>query len=265
MATTARVSVVVVVTWAVVAVFVFEFVRSPTLVAHRPEAFVALAVPLSLLFVALLVAEDARLNRELRLACDGTSTLRQMALGRRGKQPFFVRLLTTHLGSAALLLAEGDDVAAGDAIVRETPFVAFGRMERLKRVVEADLSRARKTAASRDSALELLSGIRPFENRAADVYRAFVLTRTLLEGADRDGADRTAREFGRSPHTTVRTLAVWLHVWFDLDGTDAPSDADLRIAALFARNHGAQALVEKIEAAFPVDDETAAKPSPALA
>src|SRR5579884_2000325 len=60
------------------------------------------------LVLALLRAEELRLSRELRTARTGTPALRAMVAHRRAQAPFFARSFSSGLGTAAVLLADGE-------------------------------------------------------------------------------------------------------------------------------------------------------------
>jgi hypothetical protein len=93
-------------------------------------------------------------------------------------------------------------------------------------------------------------------SREADLYRTHVLVKALLEQGDAEGAGEVARELDASRDDEERVYVVWLRTWFDLDvnlpAADLPwpplSQGELRMAALLARAHGADKLVEKLQA-----------------
>jgi hypothetical protein len=99
----------------------------------------------------------------------------------------------------------------------------------------------------------------PIGHREADLYRTHVLVKALLEQGDTDTAVEVAgdleRAAGRSQDEEQQLYATWLRVWFDLDAEAAgyreawPAlpEGQLRMAALMARAHGADRLVEKLE------------------
>jgi hypothetical protein len=238
--------------------------------AHRPIA--TLAVPMavativgSALLWGTLRAEESRLARELRLARTGTAVLRESAIGRRDRAPFFARLLSTQLGFAAVLLADGDLAGAESALASASAVTRGGRVDELRLVVDADVERAGATEAGRAACITKLQGAKPTGNREADLYRLHVLTKAILEQGDGDAAVDLAGAIATSPDDDVRIYATWLRTWFDLDepGGDggrqglestggAPwpqlSEAEIRLAALVARAQGADSLVTKLDA-----------------
>jgi hypothetical protein len=237
----------------------------------RPLASFATVVALGAALLAALLwqvlrAEELRLARELRIARAGTSALRSMVT-RRGQQqrPALWRLVSTKLGAAAMLLAEGDRDGALDAAAGGSLLMRGGRLEMLRAVVDADLERAVGSAANAERCIERLQSMVPIGNREADLYRTHVLVKALLERGDAEGAFRLVEELDGSRDEEARVYLVWLRVWFDLDA-DADgswpelSEGELRIAMLLARSHGAEKLVEKLEArlaaiAHPVQGE----------
>src|SRR5258708_7089894 len=101
---------------------------------------------LGALLWAILRAEEVRLARELRIARTGTSNLRAMVTRRRQQVPAVARLLSTKLGSAAVLLAEDERSGALDALGRGSPLMRGGRLDRLRAIVDADAERASGTS-----------------------------------------------------------------------------------------------------------------------
>lgn len=255
-------------------------VEALLLVAHRPGSFSVFAWPLGLgvtvgwlLIFAMLRAEESRLARELRIARTGTPVLRALVARRRQELPFFARWSSSGLGTAAVLLADGDRDGAVDAIRATSMFMRGGRLDGLRAIVEADLERKTGTAVGLERCVERLLGAAPVGNREADLYRVHVLVKAVLEQGDSERALELASEFAASEDDEERVYATWLRVWFDLDdragedegvpaapgGGDAGagdvvggapwpalSEGDLRIAMLAARSHGAESLVSKL-------------------
>ena len=98
-------------------------------------------------------------------------------------------------------------------------------------------------------AMELLG------NREADLYRTHVLVKALLQQGDPEGALELAHALEGSGDEEERIYAAWLRVWFDLEAAEddegewRPLDeGELRRATLLARAHGADELVEMLEA-----------------
>lgn len=233
--------------------------------SRSERTLVSFAVPLAvactlvaLLVLVLLRTEESRLARELRTARTGTEALRGLVLGRRSRAPFFARLFSTGLGTAAVCLAEGDSAGAIDASRVASPIMRGGRLDALAEVVEADIERCRNNSVSLERCVGRLRAMAPLQNREAELYRLHVLVKALLQQADGDGAAELVEELEKSPVTDDdrRMYATWLRVWFDMDvpegdyRTAAPplAEGDLRMAALVARSQGAEKLLEKIEA-----------------
>jgi hypothetical protein len=222
---------------------------------------VALAVGIpveAVLVLVLLRAEESRLARELRTARTGTATLRAMVAGRRAQMPLFGRLLSTKLGTAAVLLADGERAGALELLAASAGLMQGGRLTALRRIVEADAERAGGTPEKLDACIERLRALTSVDgrtgNRAADLYALHVLVKAILERGEEETAIALADELRRStpggdPDEEERVYAVWLEAWFDLerDPAEAPSDGEIRLAALLARAHGAEKLVEKLE------------------
>ncbi len=209
------------------------------------------------IFMAVLRAEEARLGRELRTARTGTTLLRSM-LGRRRQQvPILGRLFSTPLGTAANLVADGDHAAAAVALASTPPFMQGGRADQLRAVVEADIDRAKGTAAGRDRVITVLREMPRIGNREADLYRLNVLVKAILERGDDEAAESLAAELGASQDEEERLYAAWLRVWFELDTQSDPTEGggawppldegQARLAALVARAQGAEQLVDKLE------------------
>ncbi len=239
--------------------------------AHR--SLFSLAAPLalasvvgSLLLLGTLRAEESRLARELRLTRTGTPALRESAIARRDRAPFFARLLSTQLGLAALMLADGDPAGAASVLASASGLARGGRVERLRGLVEADIERASGEPEARAKCIERLRAAAPLGNREADLYRLHVLSKAVLEQGDAGVALEILPELAASRDQDTRIYATWLRVWFDFDSPDAGSrgadhaepwpelaevaevtEGDLRLAALVARAHGADSLVSKLE------------------
>lgn len=205
----------------------------------------------SMIVLALLRAEESRLARGLRVARTGTPLLRGTIARRRRQRTLLGRLASTDLGVAAVLLAEGDEAAARDVLAAEPPWMDVGRLSTLRAIVLADVERTSATPRGRRHCIERLTAIRSLRNREANLYRAHVLVKAVLEEGDADAAFDLAARLGTSADQDERIYAAWLRVWFDLDGEgDWPplADQDARLAVLLARSHGAEKLVDKLEA-----------------
>ncbi len=229
------------------------------LFTHRPGSAALFAWPLALgatvgwlMVYAMLRAEESRLARELRIARAGTPVLRAMVARRRQEMPFLTRWSSSSLGTAAVLLADGDRDAALDELRGTSVFMRGGRLDQLRAIVEADLERSTGTPAGLDRSVQRLRAASAMGNREADLYRIHVLAKAVLEQGDDDTAVELASEWGRATDDDTRIYATWLRVWFDLDEegagepADALSEADLRMALLAARAHGAESLVTKL-------------------
>jgi hypothetical protein len=261
------------------------------LVFTRSERTLAsYAVPLALgctlaalLVLALLRAEESRVARELRTARTGTDALRSLVLRRRSQAPFFARLFSTGLGTAAVCLAEGDSAGAIDAMRVGSALMRGGRLDALAEVVDADVERCRNNSVSLERCVQRLRAMSPLPNREAELYRLHVLVKALLQQGDAEAAaelvdelekgprdnDGTAGEGPRDDNGTAddrRMYATWLRVWFDMDAPEGDyrtaaqplAEGDLRMAALVARSQGAEKLLEKIEARL----SSVAQPAP---
>lgn len=224
----------------------------------------------ALLLLAILRAEESRVARELRTARTGTAVLRGLAIGRRQQLPFFARLFSTRLGTAALLLAEGDRPAALDALAGGSAFMRGGRLDELGAIVGADVERASGTSVGLERSVQQLRALPRVGNREVDLYRIHVLVKALLEQGDAEGALELAEELGPAADEEERLYLTWLRVWFafDLDAPAEPgepgepgelaearearpwsplTEGELRMATLLARAHGAEKLVELLE------------------
>jgi hypothetical protein len=246
------------------------------LVFTRSERTLAsYAVPLALgcalaalLVLALLRAEESRVARELRTARTGTEALRSLVLRRRSQAPFFARLFSTGLGTAAVCLAEGDSAGAIDAMRVGSALMRGGRLDALAEVVDADVERCRNNSVSLERCVQRLRSMSQLPNREAELYRLHVLVKALLQQGDAEGAAELVEELdkggaaGEGPRDNDgtaddrRMYATWLRVWFDMDAPEGDyrtaaaqpiPEGDLRMAALVARSQGAEKLLEKIE------------------
>lgn len=210
-----------------------------------------------LLLVALLRAEESRLSRELRTARTGTPVLRAMLLRRRQQAPLLGRIFSTRVGTAAVLLAEGDRSGAIDALAAGSPLMAGGRLEALRAVVDADADRATGTPGALERCLQRLRAAAPLGHREADLYRLHVRVKALLQLGDAEAALELGSELDRSADEEERVYLAWLRAWFGLDaeggepaggGEWTPlGEGELRVAALLARAQGADKLVEELE------------------
>jgi hypothetical protein len=223
--------------------------------AHSSRTLESLALPLAvtmagyaLFAYVMLRGEEANLQRDLRAARSGTSVARSMALRRRERAPFVARLVSTTLGPAAVLLAEGDREEAARAAGRNSWLMSGGRLRLLRTVLEADLDRARGTEPARERCVATLRALGRIGNREADRYATHVLVKATLELGDEEGAAELLPRLATAPDEEERLYAVWLRVWFNLDEGRAPlEDAEVRLATLLARSHGAEELVKKLE------------------
>jgi hypothetical protein len=213
----------------------------------------------ALLVLALLRAEESRLARELRTARTGTDALRGLVMRRRSQAPFFARLFSTGLGTAAVCLAEGDSAGAVDAMRVGSALMRGGRLDVLAELVDADVERCRNNSVSLERCVQRLRAMAPLANHEAELYRLHVLVKALLQQGDDDGAAELVEELERGPDVDDdrRMYATWLRVWFDMDEAEGGdyrtaaqplAEGDLRVAALVARSQGAEKLLEKIEA-----------------
>lgn len=142
----------------------------------------------AVLVYAGLSSEEARLARELRTARTGTTALRGLVIGRRQQAPFLTRLFSTRLGAAAVMLAEADRQGALAAMAGGSALMRGGRLDLLREVIDADAERATGTSVGLERCVGRLRELPPTGNREADLYRAHVLVKALLEQGDADGA-----------------------------------------------------------------------------
>jgi hypothetical protein len=212
-------------------------------------------VVLAVLTFAALRAEDARLAREIRMARTASAAVRAMVTRRKQSTSVLSRLFATRLGTAAVLLAEGDREGALDALAAGAWLMGGGRLAKLRQIVEADAERANGTSVDLERCVQRLRAMPPLGNREADLYRLHVLVKAVLEQGDSDTAVELVESLGSSKDDEERVYATWLRVWFDLDedadyrvSASPLHEGDLRMAALLARAQGADKLVEKLDA-----------------
>jgi hypothetical protein len=209
----------------------------------------------ALLSVVLLRAEESRIARELRIARTGTPALRGLAARRRQQLPFFARPFAANVAIAAVCLADGDREAAADALRRGSPLMRGGRIDRLRAIVEADLERASRSAEALERVIDRLRAMPAIGHREADRYRTHVLVKAVLERGDADTAQDLALQLRAEVDPDQTIYATWLRVWFDLDDRSGDEgnvwpplvEGQTRLAALAARAHGAERLVDKLE------------------
>lgn len=204
-------------------------VEALLLFTHREGSAGTFAWPLGLgatvgllLIFATLRAEESRLARELRTARTGTPVLRAVVARRRAELPFFARWSSSKLGTAAVLLADGDRDGALDALRTASVFMRAGRLEKLRAIVEADVERKTGTAASLGRCVQRLRAAPRIGNREADLYRVHVLVKAVLEQGDAETAVELIGELAPRGDDEERVYATWLRVWFELDD-DAPT------------------------------------------
>jgi hypothetical protein len=228
-----------------------RLIHSPLRVESLPPLGITSVLGALVLF-GLLRAEESRLARELRTARTGTATLRGMALRRREQLPFFAGFVSTRLGTAAVLLADGDRAAALEVVAEGSRLMMRGgRLDALREIVEADLERATGTSVGLERCVGRLRAAAAIGNREADLYRTHVLVKAVLQQGDPEAGLEIAEGIVRSADDDERVYAVWLRVWFDLDDADDPwpplAEGEIRMAALAARSHGAERLVEMLD------------------
>jgi hypothetical protein len=250
------------------------FLHSSRPLASFAGLFAWVAVGGAGLMFILLRSEESRVARELRTARTGTPALRGLAARRRDQLPFFARPFSVDVAVAAVRLADGDREGAREALRRAAVLMRGGRLDRLRAVVEADLERATHDPGAIDRAIARLGELAPLGHVEADRYRTHVLVKAVLERGDADVALELALALRDSADAEQALYATWLRVWFELDGdgnvradgdgtadphegansgpnaTDWPplGEAQARRAALMARAHGAERLVDKLEA-----------------
>jgi hypothetical protein len=227
------------------------------------------ALLLSLAFLWLgLRAEESRLGRELRTARTGSPELRALAIRQRSQMPLFARFCATHLGTAAVLLADGDADGAHQELRANALLARGGRLDALRAVLEADELRASGTAPGLVRCIDRLRSMPAIGNREADLYKTHVLVKAILQKGDAERAQELCAELEKATDGDARLYAVWLVVWFeseedpdvDRPQRDVPyrepaapgetasfAEGDLRMDALLARAQGAEKLVERLE------------------
>jgi len=203
---------------------------------------------------AVLRAEEARLARELRTARTGTPVLCGMVVKRRQQTPLLMRLFSTRLGATAVLLQSGDRDAALDAMAAGSALMQGGRLDGLRAILDADAEGATGTSVGLERCVQRLRAMEPLGNREADLYRTHVLVKALLQQGDPEGALELAHALDGSGDEEER-ISAWLRVWFDLEAAEGDAgewrpldEGKLRRATLLARAHGAEKLVELLEA-----------------
>ena len=204
-------------------------------------------VAVSLVAFWVLRGEESRLARELRSARTATPALREQAIRRRRSAPYWSRWFSPTLGTTALLLAEGNAPAARVRLDANPRLFGFGTIVRLAEVVEADLDRASGGPAELEGAIARLAKMEPLAHQEAERYRVHVLVKAILEQGDVATGRGLADELSARPDEELRVYVVWLRTWFDLDHLPTSSEADVRLALLLARSHGADELVSKLE------------------
>jgi hypothetical protein len=221
---------------------------------------VGVAAAAALVTAALLRSEESRLTRELRTARTGTSVIRGMVLRRRQKLPLFLRLFSTSVGTAAVMLADGERSAALDLLGSSSPLMDGGRLRLVREYVDLDAQRANGSSVALERCVQALRALPRTGNCEADRYRTHVLVKAVLQQGNDDVAEELAEELARADDDEERLYAIWLRTWFELEGEPPPSDGELRLALLLARAHGAEELVKKLEE--KVAAASGAKPPP---
>ncbi len=225
-----------------------------TLASFLPVCAIGAALLGAMLWLTLR-AEELRLGRELRTARTGTAALRSAIVGRRRQGSPLARLLSTHLGTAAILLAQKEGRDARDALGRRALLMEGGRLDALRVLVAADADRDSGSAGALEQCIRRLRATPRIGNREADLYRSHVLAKSVLERGDPACADEVLSELALSGDDEERVYATWLRVWFaSVEGEEHDAgqplsdltDGDLRIAMLLARAHGADQLVDKL-------------------
>jgi hypothetical protein len=228
------------------------FVHSAQSIGSYTGALAAAVLAAAVLLFWVLQAEEARLARELRTARTGTAALRSMVAARRQQLPFFARLFSTKLGTAAVLLADGERAPALELLAAGSPLMQGGRLGRLRAIVEADANRAGGGEEALGRCIDQLASGERTGNREADLYALHVLVKAVLERGDGEAALRLIERLERSDDEDESLYIVWLEAWFELErpagrAGRAASEGEVRLAALLARAHGAEKLVEKLE------------------
>jgi hypothetical protein len=239
-----QVAVLVGLAWAYVA-----FTHSQRTLSSFAGFIAGVATIPAVVTFALLRAEESRVARELRTARAGTAVIRGMVLQRRQRVPLFLRLFSTAIGTAAVMLADGERTAALDLLSSSSPLMDGGRLRLLRQYVDADAQRATGTSAALERSIQTLRALPRTGNREADRYRTHVLVKAVLEQGNDAIAESLAEELAGSSDDEERLYTVWLRAWFDLEDEPSASEGQLRLALLLARSHGAEDLVKKLEAA----------------
>jgi hypothetical protein len=227
------------------------------LFAHSDRPFSTFVTPIALASLAaavvlgfLLRSEESRLARELRTARTGSAALRALVARRRVAQPFFARFVSSPLGTAAVLVADGDRDGALELLARTPLVMRGGRLDALRAMVDADILRG-DGAGGLARCVAALRELPSLENREAELYRTHVLVKAFLARGDGEGAFELGSKLAESADDDARIYATWLRVWFDLDAEEASgwpplAEGDLRMATLVARAQGADDLVTKL-------------------
>jgi len=238
----------------VAAVEAYHAVRGGPGLGSYAGLVAAFVVVESVVVQLVLRSEEARLARELRTARTGTAVARGLVVQRRARAPFFARIFSTRLGTAAVLVAQADREGALEILAASSPLMRGGRLDALEAIVDADLERATGTSVGLERSVERLREMPPLGHREADLYRIHVLVKAILEQGDAEGAEELARKLEESGDEDRGVYAAWLRVWFELDEEEgeppwAPlGEGRLRLATLLARAHGAEKLVEMLDA-----------------
>ena len=198
------------------------------------------------LLLVFLYGEESRLARELRTARVGSEIARTQAIRRRKRAPWFARFTAPPHGFAALLVTEGDSVAAHETLSSGSPLFYGGALATLRKAVEADAARDEGEAALGESIRTLLE-LPDLHAPEVDHYRTHVLVKAILQLGDPLTARDVEADLGASPDDEVRMYALWLRTWFDLTSSSPEVDeGERRRAALMARNSGAVDLATRL-------------------
>ena len=104
------------------------------------------------------------------------------------------------------------------------------------------------TEESLAAAIQALVAIPPLSADEAERYRIHVLVKALLQQGDDATARGLAEELKGGADAELHVYVVWLQTWFEWTHLDAPTEAEMRLAVLLARTHGAEDLVRRLEA-----------------